>query len=81
MDKLSFKADILKSGQAERCDGVVVEINNILPYVSIVSRMNEEHSYFFQGDEAIELLSEMEKKADMFDVSVEDALLHYYQGW
>jgi hypothetical protein len=74
-----MKADIERTAQSAREAGQTIEINNNLPYVAIDCNQGDE--YFFQGDDAENLLDEAEKASMKFDVSVEDYLLHIVQGW
>lgn len=52
----------------------LLEINNGLPYVAI-------GEYFFQGEEASDLLYEAMNTASKFGVSVENAIIWQSQGW
>jgi len=56
----------------------IIEINYGLPYVAVNSG-NEE--YFFQGEEASNLLEEATNTGNKFNVSVEDAIIWQSQSW
>ena len=56
--------------QAERAAGGTIEINTGLPYVAITLSNGDE--YFFQGEEADELLDEHNASANKFNTTVED---------
>ena len=60
-------------------DEKLIDINTSLPYVGINLPGGEE--YFFQEQEASELLEEAEKTAETFDVTTEEALIWMSQGW
>jgi hypothetical protein len=79
MTNLEMKQQIEQSATAERAAGSTIEINYGLPYVAI--NMGGESEYFFQGDEASDLIDEHELSAEKFDTSVEDSILHSAQGW
>lgn len=56
----------------------IIYINWVLPYVSINGIDNE---YFFQGQEASDLLAEATDTANKFQVSIEDVLIWQSQSW
>ena len=57
----------------------IIDINYGLPYVAVVCPDGSE--YFFQGQEASELLNEAKNTVDKFSVSVEDAIIWQSQSW
>jgi hypothetical protein len=70
--------DYKMRAKAERAAGGKVEVNESLPYVSIT--MSDGSEYFFQGEEASELIEEYEK-IDWLSCSIEDYLLAIAQNW
>lgn len=56
----------------------IIDINYALPYVAVNSGNDE---YFFQGEEASNLLEEATNTSNKFNVSVEDAIIWQSQGW
>ncbi len=66
-----------KSIMPEDCK--LIDINWGLPYVGINLPNGEE--YFFQGEEASNLLEEAVNTGNKFSVSIEDALLWQSQSW
>ncbi len=64
---------------ARRC-GQKIEINQVLPYVSVDTGAD---SYFFQGHEAEELLNAAEETIGTINDNgvVEDVILWMAQGW
>jgi hypothetical protein len=79
MTKEEMKRMIEGTAQASRDAGATIEINQTLPYVAI--KQSDGAEYFFQEHEASELLDEHESIASLFDVSLEDSILHDAQGW
>ncbi len=69
--KKSFKAVAPK-------DDKMIDINYGIPYVAINGVQDE---YFFQGEEAANLLEEATNTANKFNVSVEEALIWQSQSW
>ena len=57
MTRKQFTAQVEKIARAEYNAGGSVEINHGLPYVAVTCSNGEE--YFFQGDEADDLLKEV----------------------
>jgi len=57
----------------------IIDINFGLPYVGIVCPDGGE--YFFQGEEASNLLEEATNTANKFNVSIEDAIIWQSQSW
>lgn len=57
-----------------------VDINRSVPYVA-VDGPEEVEDHFFQGDEAIDLLVEIDKASDVFDVYPHEAILWMAQSW
>ncbi len=60
-------------------DSVLVELNYRLPYVALNLPNGEE--YFFQGEEASEILEEAVNAGNKFCVAPEDYLLYISQSW
>lgn len=56
----------------------IIDINYSLPTVALNGIDSE---YFFQGEEASNLLEEATNASNKFNVSVEDALIWMSQGW
>lgn len=56
----------------------IIDINYRLPTVAI---NGIEADYFFQGEEASNLLEEATNTANKFEVSIEDALIWQSQSW
>lgn len=57
-----------------------VDVNRTIPYVAVEGpELDDEH--FFHGDEAVDLLVEADKTADVFDVYTHEAILWMAQGW
>lgn len=56
----------------------IIDINWGIPYVGINGIENE---YFFQGEEASQLLEEATNTGNKFNVSIENALIWQSQGW
>jgi len=79
MTNLQMKQQIEQSAQYELAAGTTIEINNSLPYVALT--MSDGSEYFFQGQEASELLDEHELSASKFATTVEASILHSAQGW
>lgn len=75
---MKLKKKILKDyeerAEAERRAGATIDINERLPYVSV--EMSDSSEYFFQGQEAEELLAEVPD-----NISPEDYILAIAQGW
>lgn len=64
--------------QYQPADSKIIEINYGLPYVAVFSGSKD---YFFQDEEAANLLEEATNTANKFNVSVENAILWQAQGW
>lgn len=79
MTNRQLHTQIVECAQAELDAGATIEINGQLPYVALT--MSDGSEYFFQGEEASNLLDEYEAISDKFDVSVREAILHSAQGW
>jgi hypothetical protein len=62
-----------------RANGQTIDINYSLPYVAIDCQDGTE--YFFQGQEASELIQEAESSKLARYCSVEDIILWQAQGW
>lgn len=74
-----MRQQIEQSAEAELEAGASIEINNGLPYVALTMSNGDE--YFFQGEEAHDLLSEHDASASKYDTTVEASILHSAQGW
>ncbi len=79
MTKAEMKVCIETAANYERNAGSTVDINQALPYVAVT--IKDSDTYFFQGDEADELIAEHERAAAKFDVTLQDSILHSAQGW
>jgi hypothetical protein len=69
-------ADIANSARA---NGQTIDINYSLPYVAIDCQDGTE--YFFQGEEASNLIKEAEDSKLSKYCSIEDIILWQAQGW
>jgi hypothetical protein len=78
MTNKQMLANIKKTANSARKAGQNIEINFGLPYVSI-NRIDT--VYFFQGDEASNILEEAINAGNKFNCSTEDYLLYISQGW
>lgn len=67
-------ADYEARAKAERDAGGFIEINSHIPYVSV--QMSDGSEYFFQDQEASELLDEVPD-----NISEEDYVFAIAQGW
>lgn len=79
MTNKEMRKDIERSARAEENAGTTIEIDYRLPFVHIEYEDGKE--YYFQGQEASELLETHERAASKFGVSVTDSILHSAQGW
>lgn len=79
MTNQEMKVCIETAANYERRAGSTIDINLALPYVAVT--IKDSDTFFFQGQEADELIAEHERAAEKFDVSVEDSILHSAQGW
>lgn len=79
MTNKEMRREIERAAQAEYDAGTTIEINTSLPYVVINFADGQE--YYFQGQEASEMLEQHERAAKRFGVSVTDSILHAAQGW
>ena len=79
MTNKQMQKQINNTADAARKAGQTISIDWGLPYVSIVCSESDE--YFFQGEEASNLLAEAVEAGNKFYVSSEDYLLHIAQGW
>ena len=59
--------------------GQTIEINYGLPYIAI--KRGEDDEYFFQGDEAAQMIDENENSDLAQTFSIEDLILWQAQGW
>lgn len=66
------------TAQAARAGGQRVSINSGLPYVAIDGGVDD---YFFQGEEAEELLAEASHAAAEYSVTRAEYILWSAQGW
>jgi uncharacterized protein (DUF4213/DUF364 family) len=57
----------------------IIDINFGLPYIAISLPNGGE--YFFQGEEASNLLEEATNTGNKFNVSIEDAIIWQSQSW
>lgn len=78
MTNKQMLADIKKTANSARKAGKNIEINFRLPYVSINRTYNV---YFFQGDEASNLIEDAVNAGNKFNCSPEDYILYISQGW
>lgn len=79
MTNQEMQQQIERSAKFELAAGASIEINTGLPFVALT--MSDGSEYFFQGQEADELLDEHNASADKFDTTVESSILHSAQGW
>lgn len=87
MTNKETKAEIKRIAKAYRAehkkynpkDAVLVDISHSLPYVAIDLPNGKE--YFFQGEEAGNILEEATTASNKFETSLEDALLWMANGW
>lgn len=61
-----------------KADGGKVEINYSIPTVRV---MNKEAMWFFQGDEAADLIKDAEESVLKEDIEPEDLILWCSAGW
>ena len=73
------KAAIKSIKSTMPADTKAVEINYSLPYVAIVCPDSSE--YFFQGEEAENLLEQAIATSNKFNVTVDNVLIWQSQGW
>lgn len=86
MTTKEMRRDIIKTTKSARqsykatapADSNIIDINYSLPYVAVNCPNSE---YFFQGDDASNLLKEATNTGNKFNVSVEDAIIWQSQGW
>jgi hypothetical protein len=76
--KLEILIDYKKRAAAEREAGGFVQFNLMLPYIAITCSNGDD--YFFQGEEAENLIHEAENALDG-DINIVDYLLVISQGW
>jgi hypothetical protein len=74
MDRQQLVNQVEDTAHCCRLAGMKVEINNLLPYVSVY--LSEGQTYFFQGEEASDLLKEVPDY-----LNPEDYILWSAQGW
>jgi hypothetical protein len=78
LNTLRIALDIKKRAEAEREAGGYVKICLSLPYVAVNCSNGDE--YFFQGEEASNLIDEAEKALDG-NCRIEDYILSQSQSW
>lgn len=78
MTNKQMLSEITKTANSARLSGQTIDINYGLPYVDI---NGTEDVYFFQGQEASDLLAEAVEAGNKFNCHVEDYLLFISQGW
>ena len=74
MDRTQFVNQVQNIAHCARLAGMRVEINNLLPYVFVFIAADQE--YFFQEEEASDLLDEVPDY-----LNAEDYILWSAQGW
>jgi len=74
-----LKQQIIKTADAAKAAGQWVEINDMLPTLTIYRGPDDE--YFYQEWEALEVVNEYEELADRLVLDVEDVILWAAQGW
>lgn len=70
---IQFAEQIRQTAEAAIKNGQEVHINRSLPYVAVTTKLEE---FFFQGQEAAELLDSVPD-----NVNEEDFILFLAQGW
>jgi len=70
--------DYEERAKAEREAGGKVEVNERFPYIGLT--LSDGSEYFFQGEEAENLIDEYWSNT-WIECSIEDWLLAYAQGW
>jgi len=78
MRETEIIADYELRANAERATGGKVEINRNIPYVSVTRSDGSE--YFFQGDEADELINEADNALDG-NINAYDYVMATSQSW
>jgi hypothetical protein len=79
MQKLiNSTAKVARKSFTTETDMRIIDINYDIPYVSVCSG---EDTYFFQGEEAGNLIEEATNTSNKFNVSVEDAIIWQAQSW
>ena len=73
MTRKQFIKEVEKTAEAARSAGQTIEINRRLPYVAVTTGEDE---YFFQGQDAQELLDSVPDYLD-----AENCILWLAQGW
>lgn len=73
----SFSNRVKKTAKSCYKAGWTVDINKYIPYVAIDNKKTGD-AYFFQGEEAENLLQE---NPDWLNVTDEDYLVYIAQGW
>jgi hypothetical protein len=76
--EMMIRIDFERRAKAERESGGYVQINLNIPYIAITMSNGDE--YYFQGDEAANLIAEAEK-AFHGNIHLQDYLLATAQGW
>jgi hypothetical protein len=88
MTVIEMKKEIIKKAKIIRYyhkryspkDSKLIEINKGLPYIAI-NLPNGNGDYFFQGENAEELLKEAEKIKEKFRTTIEDSILYLTTCW
>jgi len=79
MSSCQIKKQIQSEADEARNEGSTVIVDPNLPSVSV--RLSNGSAYDFQESEALALLEEFESRAELYGVSVEDAILYSAVGW
>lgn len=76
MNRKAFVEQVEKIARHCRAEGQTVKINSGLPWVAIKRGEGPENTFFFQGEEAVDLLDSVPD-----DLNPEDCILWSAQGW
>lgn len=79
MTNKKIRQQIIRTAIAAQAENQYVDINPILPTVLIHRDENDE--YFFQEQEASNLLDEAQTACNKFSVTLKEWLLYAAQGW
>ena len=79
MTDAEFRFQVIKASNAELKAGTKIEMNRILPTVSI--RYHDGEEYFFQEHEASDLLDRAKALADRLDLDLGSVLRWMAQSW
>tara|TARA_R110002167_G_scaffold192918_1_gene395510 strand:- start:670 stop:903 length:234 start_codon:yes stop_codon:yes gene_type:complete len=77
MTKSELSKQYTERAESERAAGGKVEVNYMRPYVAV--DLSDGSEYFFQGEEAQDLIDEVEKCG--LDCSDENTILAIAQNW